>query len=167
MRQSIFIISFVILTSSCDSSKMGKTEREGEPNIYSTPSDDKEMNEVISKAKNTLDQFDKALLSNKFDTSTFALKVKFPTETGAEHIWATNIKIENTSYYGIVDNLPNTTTQVKLGERIKLNKNDITDWMYSDNGTLSGGYTIKLIRNRMTEDERKKFDKEFPFKIDN
>ena len=145
---------------------MIKTEREGEPNIYGTPSDDQEMNKAIVKAKGTLDQFDKAFQNNIFDTSTFALKVQFPTETGAEHIWATSIKIENGNYYGIVDNLPNTATQVKLGERIKLNKEDITDWMYADNGLLRGGYTIRLIRRRMSAEEKKQFDASFPFKIE-
>ena len=42
---------------------------------------------------------------------------------------------------------------------------DITDWMYVDKGILQGGYTIKLIRNRMSKEERAKFDAGFPFKI--
>ncbi|MEQ1555004.1 MAG: DUF2314 domain-containing protein [Ferruginibacter sp.] len=146
---------------------MTKTEREGDPNLYSTPSDDSEMNEAISNAKNSLNRFGTALGSNKYDTSTFALKVKFPTKTGAEHIWATSITIKNGEYFGVVDNLPDLTTKVKYGDKIKLVKEDITDWMFSDNGILQGGYTIKLIRSRMTKEEKDNFDTEFPFKIEN
>jgi uncharacterized protein YegJ (DUF2314 family) len=167
MRHVFIVITFLLLTASCNNNKMTKTEREGEPNIYGTPSDDKEMNDAVANAKSTLDEFDKAFQSNKFDTSTFALKVRFPTESGAEHIWATSIQIENGSYYGIIDNLPNAATQVKLGERMKLNKENITDWMYADNGTLRGGYTIQLIRTRMSEQEKKQFDANFPFEIAN
>ncbi|NBB28774.1 hypothetical protein GVN22_10670 [Cellulophaga sp. BC115SP] len=53
------------------------------------------MNEAILQAKNTITQFDKVFTSNKFDTSTFALKVQFPTSIGAEHIWATSIIIKD------------------------------------------------------------------------
>lgn len=167
MRYILIILSILFLTVSCDNHKMIKTEREGEPNIYGTPSDDKEMNEAIAKAKSTFDKFEDAFQSNKFDTSTFALKIKFPTEMGAEHIWATGIQMETGNYYGIIDNLPNTAIQVKLGERIKLDKENITDWMYADHGTLQGGYTIRLIRRRMVKQEKKQFDASFPFKIEN
>ncbi len=144
---------------------MVKIERKGEPNIYSTPGDDQEMNEAIASARNTLEQFKVALESNSYDTSKFALKVRFKTATGAEHIWVTSIIFHNGDYFGLVDNLPNLATQVKLGEKYKIEMKDITDWMYVDKGVLQGGYTIKLLRNRMSQAERVKFDTEFPFKI--
>ena len=167
MKRILVSMLVIFLTGSCDNRKMMKTEREKEPTIYSTPSDDGEMNHAIAHAKGTLDEFDKAFRSNKFDSGTFALKVEFPTETGSEHIWATSIRIENGSYYGIVDNLPNSTTQVKPGEKIKLDIKNISDWMYADNGVLRGGYTIRLIRSRMTKEEKKDFDASFSFKIEN
>jgi uncharacterized protein YegJ (DUF2314 family) len=166
MKYLLLCLSLVVGLTSCNSDQMTKTEREGEPNIYSTPDDDTEMNEAVSNAQKSLKRFDTAFESNKYDTSTFALKVKFPTKTGAEHIWATSITIQNGEYFGVVDNLPDLTTQVKYGDKIKLTKADITDWMFSDNGILQGGYTIKLIRSRMTKEERNNFDAEFSFKIE-
>ncbi len=38
--------------------------------------------------------------------------------------------------------------------------------MYIENGKLFGGYTIKVLRNRMTEEERKQFDAESGMQID-
>ena len=124
------------------------------------------MNEAIATAQTTLNQFNEAFESNKYDTSTFALKVRFPTSTGGEHIWVTSIEIKDGNYYGIVDNIPELGANVKMGERIQLKKEDITDWMYAENGILRGGYTIRLIRNRLTKEEQIKFDGEFPFKIE-
>jgi uncharacterized protein YegJ (DUF2314 family) len=144
---------------------MARIERKGEPTIYSTPSDDREMNNAILTARNSLEQFKVALESNSYDTSKFALKVRFKTATGAEHIWATSITYHEGNYFGIVDNLPNLVTQVKLGEKYKIEMKDITDWMYVDKGILRGGYTIKLIRSRMPQEEKNKFDAGFPFKI--
>ena len=139
MKKIPVILGLCVWLISCGDNRMVKIERKGEPNIYSTPSDDLEMNEAIATAKNTLGRFKGALESNSYDTSKFALKVRFKTTTGAEHIWATSITYQDGSYFGIVDNLPNLATQVKLGEKCKIEMKDITDWMYVDKGVLQGG----------------------------
>lgn len=167
MKYSFLTTLIIVGLIACDNNQTTKAEKESADNLYTTPSEDKEMNDAILSAKNTLDQFDKALKSNKFDTSTFALKIKFPTSTGAEHIWATSIVIKDGHYFGIVDNLPELTTKVKFGARIQLDKENISDWMYGENGILRGGYTMRLIRSRMTKEEQKKFDADFQFKIEN
>src|SRR5262245_59910932 len=137
--KNIFLTFLVVFgLTSCDSSQMTKTERQGEPNIYSTSDDDEKMNHAIANAQKTLTDFDKAFLSNQYDTSTFAIKVKFPTSNGHEHIWATSITIKDGQYFGIVDNLPDLATKVKLGDKIALDKENISDWMYSDKGILRG-----------------------------
>jgi uncharacterized protein YegJ (DUF2314 family) len=136
-------------------------QKQKETNLYSTPANDSEMNKAIATARSTLLIFDSAYKSNKYDTSTFSLKVRFPTQTGAEHIWATSITLDDNDYYGLVDNLPELVTEIKEGQKIKINRDDISDWLYSDNGILRGGYTIRLIRNRMTKEERKQFDDQF------
>ena len=40
----------------------------------------------------------------------------------------------------------------------KINKNNISDWMYLDKKILKGGFTIKLLRKRMSSGERAQFD---------
>jgi len=54
--------------------------------------------------------------------------------------------------------LPESTTNVKLGDTIQIENDNISDWMYADNQKLEGGFTIRLLRKRMTEPERKQFD---------
>jgi uncharacterized protein YegJ (DUF2314 family) len=154
--KNIFLTMLIVAELiSCDNAPMTKTEREGEPNIYSTSDDDDKMNKAIALAKQTLTTFDTAYISKLYDTSTFAIKLKFPTSNGHEHIWATSITIIDGQYFGIVDNLPDLTTKVKLGDKIILDRENISDWMYSDKGVLRGGYTIRVIRNQMTNDDRK------------
>ena len=167
MKYSFLIYIISVGLFACNNHQVINSEKESPNNLYYTQSEDKEMNDAILTAKSTLDQFDKALISNKFDTSTFALKVKFPTVTGAEHIWATSIVIKDGHYFGVVDNLPDLTTKVNFGDRIQLDKENISDWMYADNGVLRGGYTMRLIRSRMTPEKQKKNDANFQFKIEN
>ena len=151
---------------SCNNPKMDKTERASEPTIYSTQDDDQEMNRAIELAGKTLNQFDSAFNNKNYDSGTIALKIKFPTENGFEHIWATQLSLENGTYFGVIDNLPNNAKDVQLGDKIKINKDEITDWMFGRNGKLVGGYTIRTIRNRMTEQEKIDFDAGFPLRID-
>jgi uncharacterized protein YegJ (DUF2314 family) len=167
MKISILTIIFTLFLFglfACTSNE--NTNKESEDNLYRTPSEDMGMNNAISNAQSTLEQFDKALKSNQYDKNSFALKVKFPTSNGAEHIWATDIIVKDGHYFGIVDNLPELTTKVKLGDKIQLEKANISDWMYSENGTLRGGYTMKLIRSRMSKEEQKAFDADFHYKIE-
>ena len=158
----LLISAFLILLGlfSCNYKQTTKIEREGEPTIYSFTDSDTEMNEAIKTANQTLEKFNDALKSSNPDFSYFALKTRFETPNGGEHIWVRNITFENNQYFGVVDNLPQTSTDVKIGDTIQIVKNNISDWMYIDNQKLQGGFTVRLIRKRMTERERKQFDTE-------
>ena len=166
MRYFLINISIFLVVLSCQDRKNTSVKRETESKLYSTTEDDKEMNQAINEAKQKLNEFEKNLVSNNFDTSTFALKLRFPTETGDEHIWATSIRLVAGEYYGIIDNVPKLTTQVKLGQRVKLNRDSITDWMYAENGVLRGGFTIRVIRRRMNDQEKRQFDSSFRLRIE-
>jgi uncharacterized protein YegJ (DUF2314 family) len=107
---------------------MDKKEREGEPIIYKLFSDDPGMNDAIMQARNSLTVFDQAVMTNKFDSGTLALKVRFETANGGEHIWATQILIIDGIYYGKVDNVPDKEIRVELDEGLEIEKDFITDF---------------------------------------
>lgn len=159
MRQ-LAILFFLFGLISCNNKQATKTEREGEPTVYSVNDNDSEMNETIRTANLTLDKFKAALKSSNPSYKYFALKTRFKTPNGGEHIWVSNITITNNKYFGVVDNLPKVAVDVKLGDTIQITNDNISDWMYVDNQKLRGGYTIRLLRKRMSESERKQFDEE-------
>jgi uncharacterized protein YegJ (DUF2314 family) len=167
MKGFLLILSISInLLASCKNGPVIKTARQGEPDIYTVTDEDKEMNDAIKAANQTIDQFKNALLSNNKNYEMFELKVRFPKAKGGEHIWLRNIIFKENKYIGIVDNVPENLNNIKLGDTIVIDNENITDWLYIDQSKLKGGYTIRLLRNRMTESERKKFDSENNFVID-
>jgi len=166
MNKISFALILILCILSCDNSKMDRIKRAGQPDIYSTGDSDKKMNDAIETARRTLDQFDRALKNNDYDSGTTALKVKFPTSTGFEHIWIAKITLDSGTYQGILDNVPDKIKNIKMGDKITIHREDITDWMFGKNGKLVGGFTIRLIRDRMTEQEKKDFDKDLSLKID-
>ena len=164
LKIKTFLLLFSICILSCNSNK--KIERQNEPTIYNVEENDVEMNKAIEKAKQTIDSFDYAFKNNSRVFTFFGLKKKFEENGNVEHIWIGNIqKIESGKYIGVIDNLPEKIKSVKLGDTVQIEKKEISDWMYIKKTELHGGYTIRLLRERMTEDERKKFDAESGMKI--
>lgn len=143
---------------------MDRINRGDEPVIFSLSEDDNEMSSAIELANKTLVDFDEAL---KFsENQNFALKIRYDINDKSEHIWAVNIEKSDEDYFGIIDNLPNSEINIKLNEKVKIEKEKISDWMFSKNGKLVGGFTIRVLRNKMSELEKEKFDREFIFSID-
>jgi uncharacterized protein YegJ (DUF2314 family) len=158
MRTLLFILT---LTSFATFGQTDKKQRQGEPDIYSVESDDKEMNEAIKKSRLTFDDFLTTFKNKKRNQSNFSVKMPFPTNYGAEHIWLVNIESKAEKLFGQVDNVPESVTSIKLGDKIEINRNKISDWFYIEDNKLIGGLTIRVLRDRMTPIERKQFDREF------
>ncbi|MES2732696.1 MAG: DUF2314 domain-containing protein [Bacteroidota bacterium] len=156
------VVTFVILSLvqlGCNPSNSNKVEREGKPTIYHVETEDQEMLAAIKKSRQSFDQFLRAYHSNDSSYQNFAIKLPFRTQTGSEHIWLTEITIENGKIFGVVNNEPDNTNEVKLGQKIEINSATISDWDYMQGNKLMGGYTIWLLRDRMSPQEREEFDK--------
>lgn len=158
--KSLWTFLVAVSLIGCGNDQTTKIEREGDPAIYSVTDTDLEMNEAIRTANQTLGTFNNALKSGNPDFSSFSLKVRFDTPNGGEHIWLSEIILKDTRYFGVVNNQPESTTEVKFGDTIQVVNGNISDWMYIDDQKLRGGYTIKLLRKRMTEAARNQFDSE-------
>lgn len=154
-------MSLFCLISCKDSNKI---EREGEPAIYSVKGEDEEMNTAILKANETLDDFNKALSDPNADSH--ALKVKFSNGKGIEHMWIGSIVYKDGQYSGILNNEPEYVTEYKSGDKINVETSQISDWMYLVNGKVYGGYTLRVLRDRMSEDERKLLEEESGMQFD-
>lgn len=134
---------------------------------YAVTQEDHSMNAAISKARKTIEDFDKALASNNPSFTDFAVKKRFATaDDGGEHMWIAGIVLVNGTYKGYVNNDAVNTTEIKYGDTVVVRKEEITDWMYLDNNVLRGGYTIRAVRDKLSKEERIKMDNEMSFKIE-
>jgi uncharacterized protein YegJ (DUF2314 family) len=67
---------------------------------------------------------------------------------------------------GILNNKPVDVKTVKLGEKVEVTPDKISDWKYIENGRLVGGFTTRVIRDGMMPKEREQLDHDLPFKIE-
>jgi uncharacterized protein YegJ (DUF2314 family) len=100
----IYISTLLILLAliSCNNNQTTKIEREGETTIYSVTDYDMEMTEAIKTANQTLDKFNVGLNSSNPDFKYFALKTRFKTPNGGEHIWVSNITFKDNKDFGTI-----------------------------------------------------------------
>lgn len=152
----------IILLGSCQAPEKKVLERPGEPDIVYAERDDYKMNEAIQKAQDTWDHFLQILREGKYDEGVASVKLKFPTSDGNnEHIWATDLHMIDNDLYAVIDNVPEKIDGLSMGDTVLVPKYKVSDWLYGDQGVLKGGYTIRVIRDNMTPQKRKQFDKEF------
>ncbi len=162
----ILLLVFLVLSSQAIFGQAEKIERAGEPTIYNVDTEDEEINEAIRKSRLTFGEFISAFKSKNSSQRTFAVKMPFATEYGAEHIWLTSLELKGDKLFGLVDNLPQSVNTVRLGDLVEINEEKISDWFYIENDKLIGGLTIRVLRDRMSKSERKRFDRTLGATID-
>jgi uncharacterized protein YegJ (DUF2314 family) len=164
MRDVLTFLIIILISFSCDNSKK-KIVRSGDPNIYRLPGNDVDMNNAIYKAKNSFNDFLEALKHPQKDQTGFSVKVQYPTDEGYEHIWISDVKLDSGKIIGYVGNIPNKIKNLIYGQRVIIYENEISDWMYLDSNYLVGGFTIRVLYDKMTEAEKKQYEAETSFKI--
>ncbi|MFN8443120.1 MAG: DUF2314 domain-containing protein [Caldilineaceae bacterium] len=82
-------------------------------------------------------------------------------------MWLIDISYQDGKFTGKIGNEPVYRKDLKLGDEVTVPISSITDWMIIEDGKLIGGYTIRVLRNRMSETEREAFDKDLDFIIEN
>lgn len=150
LKTGLFL-SIVSLITGCNSA----TPQE----VYNVEANDPEMLMAAKKARSTLPHFLSVLQKHDSTFYNFAVKLPFDADGRNEYIWLGEPTFENGKWYGTVDNTPEYTQAVKEGEKVEWDTSRVADWNYTLNGELIGGYSVRVLRNRMTTEERAEFDK--------
>jgi uncharacterized protein YegJ (DUF2314 family) len=159
----IFLMALVFILTGC------RLLLTGDDPVIGVDSEDQEMNLIIEEARGSVNQFLEELDNPHTAGYGFSVKYPFDTDPGSryevEHIWLENIQTINEKYSGIVVNDPYYIKTMKYGDTVEFDINSISDWKYIENGYLVGGKSIVYFYNRMSEYEKKNFEKQAGFKI--
>jgi uncharacterized protein YegJ (DUF2314 family) len=137
-----------------------------EDKVTMVADDDPRMTAAIEKARATVGTFTSALRSPKARQTAFSVKMAFTDPKGTEHMWLSQVSFDGQKFRGTVNNDPMIVSNVRNGQRAAVEPAKISDWMYVDNGKLVGGYTLRVLRDSMSAEERAEFDRSVPFTID-
>ena len=146
---------------------MAEEEKRDDGNIYNVPGNNDQMNWAIEKGRLTVGYFRASLLQPKENQYGFSLKVRLEDENGIEHIWMNDLSVdEDGIFYGVIDGDPVTVKTVKSGTKIGIAISDISDWIIIEDGRLIGGYTVRVYRESLSDNERGAFDQGMGIIID-
>ncbi len=121
----------------------------------------------MQEAKDSFSSFVNAFHTPAEGMEAFAIKQAYaPPDHSLEHIWVGNLTYDGKQFHGVVNNSPSSTKLVNLGDSVKIDPEKISDWMYLDKGVLRGGYTIRVMRNQLSEKEKEEFDQSVGFIIE-
>lgn len=138
-----------------------------ETDIFEVDHKDEKMQYALEKAQHTLGYFQSSLLDPKPNQSRFALKARLRDHTTTEHIWLSEVSYDPDGlYYGTISNPPVHLTNVEVGSRIGIAAEDSSDWLVVEDGSLIGGYTIRMYRDGLSPENRARFDREMGLVID-
>src|SRR5215471_7691717 len=127
-------------------------------------SKDAQMEAAIREAKASFRNFIQAFCNPRPQQKGFLVKVVFDEGDKREHIWLADLDFQGEKPSGVVANEP-TLPRLKFMQRVGFEPSYISDWMYIEDGFLVGGYTTRVIRDRMTPDERRQHDAQAPYKF--
>lgn len=134
--------------------------------MMKVPDEDKAVNKAIQDSRKTVGTFIAALQSPKQGQEKFSVKKPFREGKMVEHIWLTNITYDGSLFHGQVGNDPVDVKNIKLGDNVTVPSKEISDWMFGDKGKLVGGYTIRVLYNRLSAADKEQFKQQFELKLE-
>jgi uncharacterized protein YegJ (DUF2314 family) len=142
--------------------KSGSTE----PEYFQVPNDHAAMHRAVIEARKTVGKFISAVQHPASGQQDFEVKKPFVQGKEVEHIWLSEVTFVGHRFQGRVDNQPRKIRDLKLGQLVSVNPNEISDWLYVDNGKLVGGYTVRAHYNELSAQQKQEFDRGADFKIE-
>jgi len=128
--------------------------------IFRIEDKDAQMRQAVSEARKTVPVFIAALKHPAKGQHDFEVKKPFAKNGEVEHIWLSDVEYSGHRFHGLVDNHPSKIKGLKFGDRVSVNPDEISDWVFVDHGRMVGGYTIRCLCRNLTPEQRKEFENE-------
>ncbi|MCL2557476.1 MAG: DUF2314 domain-containing protein [Treponema sp.] len=152
---AFFALAFALFTS-CGGQPARSRVVEPAPTAYVREFDN-EILRIAENARETLDVFFRHLSAPGEGESDFFVKCAFRVDgddISAEQIWIGDIALQDGLFYGVVSSAPIHLDEIAIGDSVQFDIGAITDWMFTRNGMIIGGHSIRSLLQRIPEEER-------------
>ena len=140
--------------------------QDSRPEVIRIGVDDPLTARAINEARKTAGQLVQAFRTRGAAQRDFRFKILVAERGLVEQYWVALESADEHGFTGTISNHPGDITSVKFGQRVTVPAREISDWMYVDNGVLKGGYSVRLMRDRLQPEERQEFEREMGFRIE-
>jgi uncharacterized protein YegJ (DUF2314 family) len=136
-----------------------------DPECFRIKDKDVAMHNAVRMARKSAPEFIAALQHPSPTQHDFEVKKRFEQGAEKEHIWLSEVTYSGNLFHGRVDNHPVKIKGLKLGARVSVKPDEISDWAYVDKGNLVGGYTIRVLYRELSPERKNELEKESRFHI--
>ena len=128
---------------------------------------DEEMTVAVRQAQDTLYILRQAMLAPKPSYKLLSVKVRFSSNGDIEDMWTEAIDFSDSKY--TVRMVEGVT--LELGAHpdrlVEVAPNEVLDWMVLEkDGSVFGGYTLRIEYQRMTPEQQKRYDEVTGYKFE-
>lgn len=121
---------------------------------------------AIARARATFPEFVQALRRRHPAHPYFSVRRPYATpDGGREHLWIEDVREIAGGFEGTLAVEPDDTRLVTPGQRPRFTVQEISDWLYLEDDRLVGGYTIRYVTDRMTPEDKRRFEQESGFRV--
>jgi len=113
-------------------------------NVVTVASENEEMEDAIHEARASINIFFTAFKNPQPNQTSFLIKARFEEGDAVEHIWLADLDFRQHPATGVIANDPGIET-LSYMQRVPFLPDQISDWMYMQDGQLVGGFTTKLL----------------------
>jgi uncharacterized protein YegJ (DUF2314 family) len=113
--------------------------------VIEVPEDDPRMKAATAEARRRWPEF-AAAFANRQPKQTFSVKLPFRDGEHRECMWLSVLSLDGDTIHGKVDNEPVNVTTVRLGSRVRANRQHLIDWLYIGAAGVVGGFTVKVLQ---------------------
>ncbi|MFH6998551.1 DUF2314 domain-containing protein [Flavobacterium sp. FlaQc-57] len=134
---------------------------------YFSKEDNLKMTEAYEQAQSTFKYFwrevswDYRRIVPALDLScvkvAFSESFEDSDETVVEHMWITDVEFDGDVIKGILINTPNDLKNISNGDIVKIELNQVSDWLFSIAGETYGGFTIHAMKTEMNDEEKAEY----------
>ena len=114
------------------------------------------MNAAKARAIASLPEFYARLARPAADETEFMIKFDILPGEDAEFVWAADLDRSASPMTGVLLNQPEQTAH-RIGQRVPIAEADIIDWTYRKGRVMQGGFTNRVLLERMPPDEAAAF----------
>ena len=124
---------------------------------------DAELNAAMKSARETLPAFLAESMDNNSTGTAFIVKVQAATAKGAEDLWLSSIAQDNGHYTAVVESDPTVLTDFQPGTEVRFSIGEVVEWHYFKEDKVVGAQVTRILRQRMTPEQRAEHDVIYPF----
>jgi len=128
---------------------------------------DPDIRAAIEKARATVGDFLAALQKPAPNQKQFLVRKAYPTrEAGKQQIlWINQVTYDGTLLHGVADDKTAAVgAGIPIDGKVSFPPAEICDWMFNEDGKAVGGFMLRALKHKMTEDEWSKIAAQITFK---